>query len=93
LRNVGYEIVNLGSDQPHLLIDAIRIIEGLTGREANLVYSEAHKADVRATWADITKAESLLGWKPELDLRQGIARLVEWYEENRSWASEIETGL
>jgi nucleoside-diphosphate-sugar epimerase len=92
LKKVGYEVVNLGSDEPFLLIDAIRMIEELTGREAQLEYSEAHKADVRATWANISKAESLLGWRPQTDFKEGIRRIVEWYEENREWAKEIETG-
>lgn len=92
LKKVGYEVVNLGSDQPHLLIDTIRIIEKLTGQKADLVYSEAHKADVRATWADIGKAESLLGWKPRVQLEEGLERLVRWYDDNREWAREIETG-
>lgn len=92
LKSVGYEVVNLGSDEPFLLIDAIRLIEQLTGKTAQLEYSEAHKADVRATWANISKASSLLGWAPRTDFREGVRRLVEWYEENRSWARDIETG-
>jgi UDP-glucuronate 4-epimerase len=92
LRPLGYEVINLGSDQPHLLIDTIRIIEELTGETAQLEYSEAHKADVRATWANIDKAASLLDWRPRTDLREGLRRLVEWYDENREWAREIETG-
>jgi UDP-glucuronate 4-epimerase len=92
LKPVGYEIINLGSDSPHLLIDSIRLIEELTGREAQLEYSAAHKADVRATWANIEKARAMLGWRPYTDLRGGVTRLVEWYNENRAWASEIETG-
>ena len=92
LQPVGYEIVNLGSDEPFLLIDAIRMIEEMTGRTAKLEYSEAHKADVRATWANIDKAASLLGWRPRTDFREGIRRIVDWYEENREWAKEIETG-
>jgi nucleoside-diphosphate-sugar epimerase len=92
LKKVGYEVVNLGSDEPFLLIDAIRMIEELTGKTAKLEYSEAHKADVRATWANIGKAESLLGWRPRTDFTEGIRRIVEWYEENREWAKDIETG-
>jgi nucleoside-diphosphate-sugar epimerase len=92
IQPVGYEIVNLGSDEPFLLIDAIRMIEELTGKTAKLEYSEAHKADVRATWANIDKAASLLGWRPRTDFRAGIRRTVDWYEENRDWAREIETG-
>ena len=85
-------MVNLGSDQPHLLIDTIRLIEQLTGEQADLQFSAAHKADVRATWADISKAERLLGWKPQTSLEDGIGRLLEWYDENRAWANDIETG-
>ena len=92
LKKVGYEVVNLGSDQPHLLIDTIRLVEKLTGETADIRYSEAHKADVRATWADISKAEQLLGWRPQVQLSDGIERLVSWYDENRDWASRIETG-
>lgn len=91
LKPVGYEVVNLGSDEPVLLIDAIRLIEELTGQQAELEYSEAHKADVRATWADISKAEALLGWRPRTNFRAGVGRLVDWYKENRDWARDIRT--
>jgi UDP-glucuronate 4-epimerase len=93
LKPVGYEVVNLGSDEPHLLIDAIRLVEEFTGCTAQLEYTAAHKADVRATWANISKAESLLGWRPDTDFREGVRKLVAWYEENREWAREIETGV
>lgn len=92
LKPVGYEVINLGNDSPHELIETIRIIEKLTGRTANIEYSEAHKADVRATWANIDKARTMLGWQPETDLQHGLEKLVEWYNENRGWASEITTG-
>jgi UDP-glucuronate 4-epimerase len=91
LRPLGYEVINLGSDSPHLLSETISIIEEFTGRRAELVFSEAHKADVRATWANIDKARSLLGWQPETDLRAGLKALVAWYEDNREWAREIVT--
>jgi UDP-glucuronate 4-epimerase len=92
LKPLGYEVINLGSDEPVVLIDAVRLVEELTGRSADIEYSEAHRADMRATWADITKASSLLGWRPGTDFRAGVARLVDWYNENREWAREIRTG-
>lgn len=92
LKLLGYEIINLGSDQPFKLMEMINMIEELTGQKANLVFGEAHKADVRATWADISKAETLLNWRPQVTLREGVKRLVAWYDENRSWAKGVETG-
>jgi len=93
LRPLGYEILNLGSDTPVVLMDAIRLVERLVGREAHIIYHEAHPADVRATWADISKAERLLRWRPQTTFEEGVASLVRWYQENREWASQIETGV
>lgn len=91
LRPLGYEIINLGSDEPVVLMDAIRLVEELTGKQAELVHSEAHKADVRASWANISKAAELLDWRPEYAFRDGVMALVDWYEENRDWAREVDT--
>ncbi len=91
LRPLGYEVINLGSDTPVVLMDTIFLIQQLLGREAQLIYSERHPADVRDTWADIGKAERLLGWRPQTNVEAGYARLVEWYQENRAWAKDIAT--
>ena len=91
LKPLGYEVVNLGSDQPVVLMDAIRLVEELVGRKANIEYQPRHPADVLATWADIGKAERLLEWRPQFRFRDGVGRLADWYKENREWASEIST--
>jgi UDP-glucuronate 4-epimerase len=87
-----FEIINLGSDQPVMLMEAIRLVEELVGKKAQIEFRPRHPADVPATWADIGKAEWLLGWRPQTPFRDGVARLVEWYQENRAWAKEIQTG-
>ena len=61
LKPLKYEVINLGSDSPIVLIDTIRLIEELVGKKAELSHQPFHPADVRATWADIRKAEKLLG--------------------------------
>ncbi|MEE8348355.1 MAG: NAD-dependent epimerase/dehydratase family protein [Acidobacteriota bacterium] len=91
LKSVGYEIINLGSDEPVILMDVIRLIERVSGSKAKLVHKPRHPADVVATWADISKAERLLDWRPEYGLQQGIESLLAWYQANRSWAREIVT--
>jgi len=91
LKPVGYEVINLGSDTPVVLIDAIRLIERTLGKEALLEYQPRHKADVLATWADIGKAERLLGWRPQVTFEEGVRRAVEWYQQNRDWAKDVVT--
>ncbi len=90
LKPLGYEVINLGSDTPIVLMDLIRLIERLAGREANLVFKPRHPADVLATWADIGKAERLLGWRPSTSFEEGVAAVVAWYREHRSWAATID---
>jgi len=91
IRNPKYEIINLGSDRPVVLMEAIRLVEELVGKKAHIEHNPRHPADVLATWADIGKAERLLGWKPQTRFESGVSRLVDWYRKNRVWASEIVT--
>lgn len=92
LRPLGFEVINLGSDHPAGLGDVISLVEKEAGRSAERVYSPAHPADVQATWADISKARRLLGWEPQVQLEEGVARLAAWYRENQEWACGIATG-
>jgi UDP-glucuronate 4-epimerase len=91
LKPVGYEVINLGSDTPIVLIDALRLIERMVDKEALIEFQPRHKADVMATWADISKAERLLGWRPQVTFEEGVRRAVEWYRENRAWAKDVVT--
>ncbi len=61
----------------------------LVGRSAQLRFHPAHRADVDETWASVEKAGSLLGWKSQTTLEEGIARSVAWYLENRDLAMRI----
>lgn len=92
LKRVGFEVINLGSDKPIVLMDAIHLIEKLVGRKAEIVYKPRHPADVSATWADVSRARTRLGWGSQIAFEKGFDNLVRWYRENRAWAAEIETG-
>jgi nucleoside-diphosphate-sugar epimerase len=92
LRPLGYDIINLGSDRPVVLADAIRMTEEATQAKATLEYQPRHPADVEATWANIDKAKAVLGWEPRTHFAEGVAKLVRWYDENREWTRDIRTG-
>lgn len=91
LRPLGFEVINLGSDQPVVLMDAMRLVEDLLGEKARVEFRPRHPADVMATWADVGKAEHLLGWRPRTPFEEGVRRLVDWYQEERAWTRAVET--
>ena len=91
LRPLGYEIVNLGSDRPLAVSTLLELIERETGRTAIVERLPGHPADIPRTWAQVDKARTLLGWRAEVPLEQGVAALVAWYRENRDWARDIRT--
>ena len=72
-------------------MDAIRLVEELVGKKANIEYKLRDPADVLATWADIGKAEWLLGWRPQMGFEDGVQQLVTWYQENQEWAKDVAT--
>lgn len=91
LKPLGYEIINLGGHQTIAIIDLVHRFEDIIGKKAVLEYQPAQKADMSASWADTSKARQLLGWQPRVALEEGLPNVVNWYLQNRSWASLVDT--
>lgn len=91
LKNVGYEIFNLGGHEVMSINEVIELIEKLLGKIADRHYAPAHPADVFSNVADVSKARTMLGWEPRVGLHEGVQNLVNWYLTNRSWAKDIIT--
>jgi UDP-glucuronate 4-epimerase len=90
LKELGYEIINLGGGKnPFSINYMIERIESYLGKRAKIDYKPFHRADMRETWADIEKAERLLGWRPEIGFDEGLRRTVNWHVENRDWLRKI----
>ncbi|TAK13024.1 MAG: NAD-dependent epimerase/dehydratase family protein [Anaerolineae bacterium] len=91
LKPVGYEVVNLGGHEQISINALIGMLEEILNKKANVQFGPFHKADMVANWADVSKAGALLGWEPQVGLRAGIQKMVDWYLENREWAKDIAT--
>jgi nucleoside-diphosphate-sugar epimerase len=91
LKPLGYEVINLGGHEVITINDLIRLIEEVTGKQANVQHGPPNPADMHTNWADVSKAGQLLGWEPQFNMRMGVEKLVEWYNAERAWASEILT--
>ena len=90
LKPLGYEIINLGGGKTPISINQIiEILEKLIGKKAKREYLNFHKADVKITWADISKAKKLLNWEPEISIEEGLRRTVNWSKENTELIKNI----
>ena len=86
----GYEIINLGGGiRPYAVSELIKKIEQALGKKAVIEYHDENPADMKSTWANAEKAQSLLDWQPAIDLDEGIQKSVAWYLENHDWTSQL----
>jgi UDP-glucuronate 4-epimerase len=91
LKPLGFEIINLGGHETIQIIELIHLLEELLGKQAIIEHHPAHPADMQANWANVEKARQLLNWMPQVSLRQGISHMIEWYNAERDWASQVKT--
>jgi len=76
-----FRIVNIGNSDKVRLLDFVDAIEAELGIKAVRNYMPMQKGDVFATWADASLLQRLTGYRPQTDIRDGIARFVAWYRD------------
>ncbi len=80
-KNYDDEIFNLGCGRQEELMEYIRMVEVSCGKEAKKDYLPMQPGDVRASLADISKAQKMLGFEPKTQIKDGVPRFVSWYRE------------
>ncbi len=73
-------IINVGCGRETSINELARLIGKVTGKEIRPLYNEAKSGGIRRSVADITRARRLLGWEPQIDLEEGLRRLVAHFE-------------
>lgn len=76
-----YRVVNIGNSEKIRLLDFIDAIETSLGRSAIRNLMPMQMGDVPATWADASLLQTLTGYRPQTDYRDGIARFVAWFRD------------
>ena len=74
-----WRIFNIGNGQPVQLMDYITALETALGIEAKKNFMPIQPGDVPATWADTSRLDSWVGFKPDTPVTEGVARFVDWY--------------
>ena len=70
------------------LLDFIKIIESELKITAKKEFLPMQKGDVSRTFSDIEKAKKLLGYNPQVSVREGIKNFIEWYRDYyKKWKS------
>jgi UDP-glucuronate 4-epimerase len=77
---MGYEIVNLGCSNPVENLRFVEVLERLLGKKAVIVDTPTPLTEPMITYADVGKAERLLGYVPKVQVGEGLAMFIEWLQ-------------
>jgi UDP-glucuronate 4-epimerase len=78
-----FEIINLGNNYSVSLKELIRVIENVIDKKADIEQLPEQSGDVPKTFADISKAKSLLGYEPTTRLSEGLEKFYKWFIEHK----------
>jgi UDP-glucose 4-epimerase len=76
------EIFQLGTGVETSIRDLARIVQETTGVSTNIQFRDRRPGEIYKSHVDISKAREVLGFKPRLDIRHGVAKTTDWYREN-----------
>jgi dTDP-glucose 4,6-dehydratase len=71
--------VNLGNPEEHTVAELAELVIEMTGSDAQITFEPLPEDDPVRRRPDIGLAEDVLGWRPMVSLREGLARTVEWF--------------
>lgn len=78
-------VVNIGNPEEITILELAHKIKRFTESASSMVFHPLPEDDPRKRCPDITRAEKLLGWKPETSLEQGLKRTIMWFRRNRTF--------
>ncbi|MFY2763013.1 NAD-dependent epimerase [Arenimonas sp. MALMAid1274] len=78
--NIPYRIFNIGNEQPVELLRYIEVLEQCLGRKSKMEMLPLQAGDVPDTEADVSELISRVGYSPVVQVEQGVASFVSWYQ-------------
>ncbi len=88
----GTDIFNVGTGRAHSAEDIIRIFSSLAGKEIKIAGTAAeYRPDEQDEEYCSCEPLRRLGWTPEVDIREGIARVLNWYKKRSSEDSKVKS--
>jgi dTDP-glucose 4,6-dehydratase len=75
--------MNVGNPDEFTVLELARSVLEVTGSDSEIAFEPLPVDDPTRRRPDITLATEMLGWRPEVDLREGLARTYEWFGRER----------
>lgn len=73
------QAINVACGGRWSLLDLIAILEEATHEKARVEFVDSRVGDIKHSEASVAKARELLGYKPEVEFRQGIRETIDWF--------------
>lgn len=87
-KDIPYSLFNIGNNEPIQLSRFIQAIETATGRTAEKIQLDMQPGDVERTYADTSRLENTVNYKPQTDIEHGIQKFIDWYKKYREIEDE-----
>jgi len=84
----GFNVFNLGESKVTSLNELVKMLEVALGKKAILDKLAPQPGDVNITYADISKAKSILGYNPLYNMTNGIDEFIKWFMQNKSFLKD-----
>jgi UDP-glucuronate 4-epimerase len=81
--SVPYHLYNIGNSSPIELSRFITAVENACGSVAKKIFLDMQPGDVTQTFANISALEKAVGYKPAVEIEEGITHFVAWYKKYR----------
>lgn len=79
----SFEVFNLGNSKTTTLMELVTLIGETMGKQPRLKKMPVQPGDVPRTWADLSHSNRVLGYRPRVDVKEGIKRFVDWYRRQK----------
>jgi len=74
-----HDPVNIGNPNEWTILECAREVQALVGSQCEIVFKPLPRDDPKQRQPDITRARTLLGWEPKVQLREGLMRSLDYF--------------
>lgn len=79
------QVFNIATGRPTSINELVETINEILGTDIKPIYEKSRLGDIRHSYADITKARTLLGFEPKYTLKEGLKKTIEWFRKSEGY--------